>query len=118
MLAKKIFKEVPDFKLFNNTKQYLSYRKLATMQKAERIQALEKSGNKEKFSEQILNNLKNIDKPDQYNMLKGVIELDNIIGSVLGLAIFAPQVRHLIVHPVLELLGLEEKNPHKEEADD
>jgi hypothetical protein len=56
-----------------------------------------------------------IKKPETFNVAKGAIEFGNIIGSVLGLAIFAPQVSHLIVHPVLKAIGMEEK--HVEEDD-
>ena len=41
---------------------------------------------------------------ETYNIAKGAIEFGNIIGSVLGLAIFAPYVSHLVVHPVLKAI--------------
>ena len=42
-------------------------------------------------------------------MAKGAIEFGNIVGSVLGLAIFAPQISHLTIHPVLKLIGMEKE---------
>ena len=41
--------------------------------------------------------------------MKGVIEFGNIVGSVLGLAIFAPEVSHMIVHPTMKMLGMDKK---------
>ena len=49
------------------------------------------------------------EKPNMYPHIKGAIELGSTIGSVLGLAILAPQVSHAFIHPALRFLGLEEK---------
>ncbi|MBO7225852.1 MAG: hypothetical protein J6V35_08090, partial [Bacteroidales bacterium] len=46
-LAKKIFKEEECFKLFKNTNHYLNYRKIASMNKNDRIATL----NKEKYKD-------------------------------------------------------------------
>ena len=46
--------------------------------------------------------------------VKGAVELSNIIGSVLGLAILAPQVSHAFIHPALRFLGLEDKKAKQE----
>lgn len=51
----------------------------------------------------------NNENPEMYPNIKGAIELGNIIGSVLGLAILAPQVSHAFIHPALRFLGLEDK---------
>ena len=45
--------------------------------------------------------------PEKFNKIKGSIELGSLIGSVLGLAILAPQVSHAFIHPALRMLGLE-----------
>lgn len=113
-LAKKVFKDEVALQKFNSTNHYLKYRKIATMPKENRAKALEEKANKGIFSEELLSELKN-DKPEIYNMAKGVIEFGNIVGSVLGLAIFAPQVSHMVVHPVLKALGMEEKKGAKQE---
>ncbi len=48
-----------------------------------------------------------------YSHIKGAIELGSTIGSVLGLAILAPQVSHAFIHPALKFLGMEEKKPNE-----
>ena len=106
-LAKKIYKEEPAFQKFKNAKNYLNYKKLAAMPKENRIKALQEGKHQDKFSKEILEHLKTAEDAEQYNIIKGSIEFGNIIGSVLGLAIFAPQVSHLIVHPVLKVIGME-----------
>ena len=66
------------------------------------------------FSKELKEHLLTADKAEQYNIIKGSIEFGNIIGSVLGLAIFAPQVSHIVVHPVLKLIGMEKKDQSTE----
>lgn len=109
-LAKKIFKDEAAFQKFKNAKEYLNYKKFAVMPKSTRVKALEDVKTKKVLSEEITNTLKTTDKVEQYNIAKGAIEFGNIVGSVLGLAIFAPQVSHLVVHPVLKVIGMEEKD--------
>ncbi|MDR1327214.1 MAG: hypothetical protein LBJ74_02270 [Heliobacteriaceae bacterium] len=46
---------------------------------------------------------------EKYAPVKGLIEFGNIIGSVLGLAMIAPQVSHVTIHPILRALGMEKK---------
>ena len=104
-----LFKNEKAFEQFNSAGQYLDYKKLASMSKADRTATLAKDKYKNKFSDVLQKELKNNDKPEQFNIVKGAIELGNIVGSVLGLAIFAPQVSHWVIHPALKLLGLEEK---------
>ena len=110
-VAKKFLKEEAGFSKFKNASEYLNYKKFASMPKETRLKALNES--KDKFVKEVKDHLVNADKPEQYSMLKGAIEFGNIVGSVLGLAIFAPQVSHLTIHPVLKLIGME-----KEEHDD
>ena len=109
LLAKKMFKNEAAFQNFKNAKEYLNYKKYASMPKNLRLEALEKIKDKKALSEEVLNKLKKTDSPEQFNIAKGAIEFGNIIGSVFGLAIFAPQVSHLVVHPVLKAIGMEEK---------
>lgn len=114
-LAKnKILKNEEAFKHFDSAKQYLNYKKLASMSKNDRTATLAKDKYKNMFSEGLQKELKSNDKPEQYNVVKGAIEFGNIVGSVLGLAIFAPQVSHLIVHPTLKLFGFEKEQAEKE----
>lgn len=107
-LAKKVFKDEPAFQKFKNTKEFLNYKKFADMPKELRIKALQENPKKDMFSKEVQEYLSSTDKPERYSIAKGVIEFGNIVGSVLGLAIFAPQVSHLIVHPVLNAAGIEQ----------
>lgn len=113
-LAKKVLKEEPVFQKFKNAKEYLNYKKFAVMPKEIRLKALNEPKNKDMFSKELLENLKTAEDAEQYNIIKGAIEFGNIVGSVLGLAIFAPQVSHMVVHPVLKAIGMEkdEQNEH------
>jgi hypothetical protein len=42
-------------------------------------------------------------------MMKGAIEAGSILGSILGLAIFAPQGSHVIVHPLMNFHGIKKE---------
>lgn len=107
-LAKKLFKDEEAFKKFSNAKEYLNYKKFADMPKDLRIRELNNNSKKKMFSKEIDTYLRNSDKVEKYSIAKGAIELGNTIGSVLGLAIFAPQVSHLVIHPVLNLLNIKQ----------
>jgi len=109
-LAKKCFKdENAAFGLFRNAKEYLTYQKLAKMGKTDRITELDKHSKKyRKLSENLKNILKTEDKPEKHSIVKGAIELGNIIGCVVGLAIVSPQVSHMVVHPAMKLLGFKD----------
>lgn len=41
--------------------------------------------------------------------LKGGVEAISIIGSMLGLAVLAPQISHVILHPIMKKLGIDKK---------
>ena len=109
-LAKnKIFKNEKAFELFKNADEYLNYRKIAGFKdKIARETALKESKYKDKFSKELIDNLAK-DTPEKFNLIKGVIEFGNIVGSVLGLAILAPEVSHIIVHPTMKALGIDKK---------
>lgn len=116
-LAKeKIFKNQNGFENFKNVTEYMHYRKLASnpsiknrMNTLEKEILHDKTLVKDKYSETLRTELSKKD-PDKFVYVKGAVELSNIVGSVLGLAIFAPQVSHAFIHPVLRFLGLEDKN--------
>lgn len=116
-VAKKMLKEEPAFQKFKNAKEYLNYKKFAVMPKETRLKALKEAKNQDMFSKELKEHLTTVDKAEQYNIIKGAIEFGNIVGSVLGLAIFAPQVSHLVVHPVLRLIGMEKDDKHEEKDD-
>ena len=104
-VAKKCFKDEKAFDYFKNAKSYLDYLKLSKIGTADRISAIDKMGNKLKLSEQIKEYLCKTDKPEKHSIIKGAIELGNIIGCVVGLAIVSPQISQFIIHPTLKLLG-------------
>lgn len=120
-LAKeKIFKNTEGFEHFKNVKEYMHYKKLADNPSINnRLKTLDKElivdgvKVKDKYSDTLIAELHK-EKPDTFKNVKGAIELSNIIGSVLGLAILAPQVSHAFIHPALRFLGLEEKNPKQD----
>lgn len=115
-VAKNILKEEPAFQKFKNAKEYLNYKKFAAMPKETRLKSLAEIKKKDLFSKEMKEYLMTTEKPEQHNIIKGAIEFGNIVGSVLGLAIFAPQVSHLIVHPVLRVIGME-KDEHDKHDD-
>ena len=106
-LAKtKFLKDEKGIELFKSAGQYLKYKKFASMEKVERLATLNKEKYKDTFTKEIREELAK-DKPDDFSIIKGAIELGNLVGSVFGLALFAPEVSHLIVHPVMKALGME-----------
>ena len=135
-LAKKgIFKNTKGFEHFKNSNELLEYRKLASLDLQERAnvfankidetitdpkkiksakKALGKLTNSlKKFenNEELYNALKNEKKPNKYDMLYGTIEAGSYIGSILGLAVLAPEVSHKTIHPIMRAIGLEKKHP-------
>lgn len=108
-LAKKYFKEETSFQKFKNAKEYLEYNKLASCTKEERNKLLNSDKYKDTFAKEIRTQLAEADSPETYSLIKGVIEFGNTVGSVFGLAIFAPQVSHLIIHPVLNYFDKQQK---------
>ena len=113
-IAKKYMKGAPEFQEFKNAKEYLNYKKFAAMPKVNRLKALDEAKNKTKLSDKLLEHLRTEEDAQQYDIIKGSIEAGNIAGSVIGLAIFAPQVSHLIVHPVLKAIGMEKDDKNVE----
>lgn len=113
---------------FENAKQVLAYNRLARMHKAERVLPKNK-----KFMDLITDDLVNpkdntklkdylLTKPHGtlknsgklFPEAKGAIELSSIVGSVLGLTILAPELSHLVLHPIMKFIGLEHKENHSE----
>lgn len=119
-LAKeKIFKNTEGFEHFKNFKEYTHYRKLAdNINVNNRIQTLDKEiANKnckvrEMYNDTLIKELHK-ETPEKFNSVKGAVDLSNIIGSVVGLALVAPQVSQALIHPVLRFVGLEKKEDAK-----
>lgn len=98
-------------KMFENTKQYHEYQKLLDFDKEKRLKEL----TKEKDFKNLLKNkklteyVKNTPELKSFNHVKGAIELSSIAGSVLGLTVIAPEISHIIIHPIMDFLGLKPK---------
>lgn len=128
-VAKNIFKDAPEFNKFESAKDYFRYIKLCDTTKNNRIQTLGKeikgvtkknaAGIEEKilvrdeFHADVVRELETKDDPNRFPLIKGAIEVGNIVGSVLGLAVLAPQVSHAFIHPALRFVGLEKDNGEK-----
>ena len=110
-LAKNTFyKNKPGFNKFKNASEYLDYHRFAGMKQKPRLTALAESKNLDKFKNNGMRDiLINEAEPDKFPLIKGVIEAGSIVGSVLGLAILAPQVSHHTIHPIMKALGFEKK---------
>lgn len=115
-LGKKIFgKENPEFNKFKNMKEYLEYHKFAKKTFNDRKASLSKIKSTNKFMHDGLReDLLNKEHPETYDLIKGSIEVGSFVGSILGLAILAPQISHHLIHPIMKALHMEEKeNPKK-----
>ncbi len=104
-----LFKNMPDagFDKFKDLKTYALYRKLSEKTMEDRQHILNVNKLQDRFSPSIRTELLTKDDPEKFSKIKGSIELGSLIGSVLGLAILAPQVSHAFIHPALRMLGLE-----------
>ncbi len=123
-LAKKyIYKNTKGFEHFNNVREFTRYHKIAenpSLTSRCNILGTEVGYRtsikpvSEMFSPFLRDQLMS-ENPEKYVEVKGAIELSNLIGSVLGLAIIAPQLSHCVIHPALRFLGLEKKNKTPEQ---
>lgn len=112
-IAQKILKNDKDLPKFKDADEYLHYAKLASRKKSER--------NDEKLLSKISDNLKiqendsltlkqhllNDEKPPEFPVAKGAIELSNLVGTVIGLAWIASELSNHILHPIMQALGFE-----------
>ena len=104
------------FEHFNGLDDFQAFQKLRNMSKEKRVEELNKLGDKVKFTDEIKNILTNTTKIGEktYCMVKGADEINSIVGSVAGLAILAPQVSHVTIHPIMRFLGMEKKSESSE----
>ena len=110
-LAKKVlFKDKPEFQKFENVKEFEHYMKLTKKSIEDRRLTLQKEKVKDKYHPDVRKDLETNENPETYPLIVSTIGVFNLMGSVLGLAVLAPQVSHMFIHPALRLLGLEEKN--------
>lgn len=112
--GKKIFKNSPEFAKFNSAKDVHNYFKYASKGQVNRRHDLRKLQNRNLFSNsELYEDLRNKKVPPKYPLVKGVVELGSLIGSVIGLAIVAPQISHHTIHPMMKYLGFEKKDDAK-----
>lgn len=112
-----LFKDMPEagFNKFKDLKTYDLYRKLSDKSIEDRQHILNINKLQDRFTPEIRNELLTKDEPDSFSKIKGSIETGSLMGSVLGLAILAPQVSHAFIHPALRLIGMEEKKPKEQQ---
>ena len=108
---------------FKNEKALLSVYKLGQMSKAERVltenmddvaklcktikENLAENVNAEEFIKKVMDAEKDSKFFKQFYIAKGGMEISSIIGSVLGLTVLAPELSHLVLHPIMHAVGLE-----------
>ena len=108
-LAKKtVFKNKPEFAKFKNADEFLNYHAIAEKKLNKRQNYLDK--HLDKFNHHDLRKELIKDAPEKYPLIKGTIELGSLVGSVLGLAVFAPQISHHAVHPIMNKLGMDKSS--------
>ena len=113
-LAKKfIGKKYPEINQFKSASEYWDYHKIATKKMQNRLATLSKDHSENKFTPELRQHLKTEEHPETYEWIKGAIETGSFAGSILGLAILAPQLSHATIHPTLRALGLEKKKEEK-----
>lgn len=117
-LGKKIYgKEHPEFNKFKGMREYLDYHKFAKKNYNDRIASLSKVKSNNKFMHDGLREeLLNKEEPESYDLIKGIIEAGTFVGSIFGLTMLAPQISHYLVHPLMDLLHLNNRNNPKNES--
>lgn len=109
---KVIFKDNHGFGKFNNSNEFSRYKKIKELPINERLAEIQKheKGGKKAFADEIRTELlRNRNQKPTYHIVKGADELSSITGSVVGLAILAPQVSHITIHPIMKFLGMDKK---------
>lgn len=112
--AQKLMKGDKDFPAFKNANEFLNYAKLAKMDLKERkghkllskISDNLKANDKDKLT--LKEHLLKDENPPRFPFPKGVIELSNLVGTVIGLAWIASELSNYILHPIMKLLGFEQ----------
>ena len=112
-LGKKLFsKDHPEFLKFKGMKEYLEYHKFAKKIYNDRVASLSKVKSNTKFMHDGLReDLLNQKEPETYDLIKGTIEAGTFVGSIIGLAILAPQISHELVHPIMSFMNLDKDSP-------
>ena len=107
-LGKKLFgKEHPEFFKFKGMNEYLDYHKFAKKMYDDRLASLSKMNSRNKFKHDGLRTeLLTKKDPESYDLIKGTVEAGTFVGSIIGLAMLAPQISHHLVHPIMNALNL------------
>ena len=111
----KILKGDKDFPAFKDANEFLNYARLSKMDKEHRqnhkllskISDSLKANDDDKLT--LKEHLLNDDKPPVFPFPKGVIELSNLVGTVIGLAWIASELSNHILHPLMYALGFKSK---------
>ncbi len=112
-IAQKILKNDKDLPKFKDANEYLAYAKLASMPKNERKghKLLSRISDNLKITDEdnvtLKQKLLNEDKPPEFPVAKGALELSNLVGTVIGLAWIASELSNYILHPIMKGLGFE-----------
>lgn len=114
-IAQKILKNDSDLPNFKDANEYLAYAKLASRKKSDRNDAKTlakisdnlKINDTDKFT--LKEHLLNDEKPPEFPVAKGALELSNLVGTVIGLAWIASELSNHILHPLMRMLGFEKK---------
>ena len=120
--------------MFKNEKGLLSLYQLGHMKPAERINPKNEKAVKlfkilkdnmiESHPEtnEILETIKTATKDSEFfkrfHIAKGGVEISSITGSVIGLTLLAPELSHLILHPIMRTIGLEKSQEKKNKSID
>lgn len=113
-LAQKFMKGDKDFPAFKDANEFLNYTKLSKMDIHERknhkllakISDTLKANNDDNLT--LKQHLLNDEKPPEFPFPKGVIELSNLVGTVIGLAWIASELSNYILHPIMNVLGFKQ----------
>lgn len=110
------------FNMFKNVDGLLAFHQLGHLNLAERtdktnkfalklFKKLEKNLKNTDEAKELLNNVKTLEKENDYfkrfYMGKGGIEMSSIVGSVIGLTILAPEISHIILHPIMKAFKMD-----------
>ena len=103
-IGRKLFKNESVFKAFKHPGEFMEYYKLDEAARVKKLDEINKNlKSRDKFVKENLN----------LNLGKGIIESCSIFGRVFGLAILATIVSHPLLHPILKVMGVENKQPQK-----
>lgn len=105
-----VYKNKAAFHKFRKLNEFSEYNKLKAQSFEKRSEFLK--NNPDFFTPSIQKELSEVEikKHKKYATVKGADEFSSILGSVIGLAILAPQVSHITIHPIMKFLGLEKNH--------